>query len=221
MKELLEVKFEGWTATPRLPFVLSGNAICMHTPSYSTILGIIGCCLGRLVYPREVNVGYQYRYDSVGEDLETRHRLEFDGARVKKHTKGTDAYRREFHTHPQLTIWLDKLEWKDHFLSPVGTPCLGQSQDLLMIKSVKQVHAVRIDKGRISGCMLPYDGKIQTSGQLVQIAESFEENDWIGSGRTSVNSRIFLAIPHDATQELSFENIYQIDRTAIYLHHWV
>ncbi len=41
MDKLLEIQFSGWTATPRLPFVLSGNAVCMHTPSYSLVLGII------------------------------------------------------------------------------------------------------------------------------------------------------------------------------------
>jgi len=58
MEDFLEVKLKGWTATPRLPFILSGNAICMPTPSYSMLLGMIGCCLGRIVEAREVNIGF-------------------------------------------------------------------------------------------------------------------------------------------------------------------
>jgi len=221
MKELLEIRFEGWTATPRLPFILSGNAVCMHTPSYSTILGVIGCCLGRIIEPHEVNVGYKYCYDSVGVDLETRHRLEFDGKKVKDHSKGTDAYKREFHVNPKLTIWLDKTDWEQNFNDPIGTPSLGQSQDLLIIKSVKKVQAEKIDKGVLSGCMIPYKSNVQSAGQLVQIAESFQENENVGSGRSPVNSRIFLSIPFDATKEITFDNLYTVSELTIYLHEWI
>lgn len=221
MKEFLEIRFEGWTATPRLPFILAGNALCMQVPSYSTVLGIIGCCLGRLVHQKEVFIGYKYKYDTEAEDLETRHRLEFDGRNVKSHAKGTDAYKRAFHTNPQLTIWIDKLEWEEYFQTPVGSPSLGQSQDLLVIKSVRKVKATKVDQGVISGCMIPFKGTMETSGQLVQIAESFEENEAIGSGRKSFRSRIFLAIPYDADREIRFENIYKVDNTSIYIHDWL
>ena len=69
----------GWTATPRMPFVLSGNSVCMSVPSYSLLLGLIGCCLGRNVDCTEVKIGFRYSFDSVAKDLETRQRLEFDG----------------------------------------------------------------------------------------------------------------------------------------------
>ena len=83
MNKLLEVQFTGWTSTPRMPFILSGNAICMHTPSYSMVLGIIGCCLGRIVLPEELKLGFKYHYNSIAQDLETRQRLEFNGKRSK------------------------------------------------------------------------------------------------------------------------------------------
>lgn len=104
MDKLLEIKFEGWTATPRMPFILSGNSLCLQTPTYSLVLGIIGCCLGRLVESSEVSVGFKYSFDSIGNDLETRQRLEFDGKKIKSHSKGTDAYLREFHIMPHLII---------------------------------------------------------------------------------------------------------------------
>ena len=103
-RKLLEVQFSGWTATPRMPFILSGNALCLHTPSYSLLLGLIGCCLGRIVTSDEANIGFRYSYDTIGTDLETRQRLEFNGKKIKAHTKGSDAYNREFHTSPKLTI---------------------------------------------------------------------------------------------------------------------
>lgn len=145
MREFLEVKLVGWTATPRLPFVLSGNAVCMPTPSYSMLLGMIGCCLGRIVEANEVDIGFHYKYDNSANDLETRHRLAFDG-KLKPHGKGTDAYNREFHVNPVLTIWLSRTDWLDYFKYPIGAPSLGRSQDLLSIKSAKNIKVNSVSK---------------------------------------------------------------------------
>lgn len=219
MDKALEIKLSGWTATPRMPFILSGNAICMHTPSYSIILGIIGCCLGRPVNSHEVHTGFKYSYDATAMDLETRQRLEYDGKKVKTHSKGTDAYLREFHTSPRLTIWLNRIDWKDHFISPTGTPSLGRSQDILKIETVNIVEVTSIEEGELSGCMLPFTVGLKAGGQLVQLAESYVENDEPGSGRKSQHSTIFLSIPHDSKTVVKHTNLFKTDEGNIfYLH---
>jgi len=221
MNKLLEIKFSGWTATPRLPFILSGNAICMHTPSYSLVLGIIGCCLGRIVLANEVQIGFKYIYDTIAQDMETRQRLEFDGRKVKSHSKGTDAYTREFHTAPQLTIWIDKLDWKEYFENPIGTPSLGRSQDILKIDSVKIIDVEKANKGNLGGSLLPFTAGLQAGGQLVQLTESYLENEEVGSGRTPQASKVFISIPHDNEAEVTFNNIYKTKTEkpiAFYLH---
>lgn len=209
MDKLLEIQFSGWTATPRLPFVLSGNAVCMHTPSYSMILGIIGCCLGRIVRSDELNVGFKYSYDTVGQDMETRQRLEFDGKKVKDHSKGSDAYNREFHTSPTLTVWIDRLDWAKHFECPVGTPSLGRSQDILKIDHVSIVDVEQVETGDLGGSMLPFTPGLQVGGQLVQLAESYVENEEVGSGRSPLVSKVFISIPRDNNIEVKFNNIYK------------
>tara|TARA_R110000850_G_scaffold96988_1_gene202541 strand:+ start:2433 stop:3113 length:681 start_codon:yes stop_codon:yes gene_type:complete len=224
MDRSLEIQFSGWTATPRMPFILSGNAVCMHTPSYSLVLGIIGCCLGRNVLAEEVKVGFRYEYDTIAHDLETRHRLEFDGKRVRQHAKGTDAYTREFHTSPKLTIWIDRLDWKENFENPVGTPALGRSQDILKIESVSIVEVERADKGSLGGSLLPFSAGLQAGGQLVQLAESYLENVDVGSGRTPQSSKVFISIPHDNNAEVKFENIFKTKAEkpiAFYLHEFI
>ena len=221
MNKVLEIQFSGWTATPRMPFILSGNAVCMHTPSYSLLLGMIGCCLGRNINANEVKIGFKYAYDTIAQDLETRQRLEFDGRRVKQHSKGSDAYNREFHTSPELIIWTDRLDWKAYFENPVGTPSLGRSQDILKIKSVKEVEIESVNKARISGCMLPFTAGLQVGGQLVQLAESYRENEAVGSGRTPVSSKTFISIPYDNEVEVAFVNLYKtVEGSAqcFYLH---
>lgn len=221
MNKVLEIQFSGWTATPRLPFVLSGNAVCMHTPSYSLLLGIIGCCLGRVVSSDEVQIGFEYSYDAIAKDLETRQRLEYDGKKIKKHSKGSDAYLREFHTFPKLTLWINRTDWKQYFISPVGTPSLGRSQDILKIDSVKEIDILPVDKGEISGCMLPFNVNLQAGGQLVQLAESFVENETIGGGRIPQKSKVFLSIPYDSRITIKHANLFKTqseDAKVFYLH---
>lgn len=229
MKTLLEVQFEGWTATPRMPFILSGNAICMATPSYSLLLGLVGCCLGRPVEPEEVRLGFRYIFDNTAEDVETRHRLVNDSGKIKTHPKGSDAHRREFHVNPKLTLWLDRLDWEDFFRYPMGAPALGRSQDLLKIKlkNVRKVEVEAVQSAKINGCMLPFNGMVQSAGQLVQLAEAYREKPVVGSGRASTVSKIFLAIPYmddreeKAARAISFPNLYRTpEKTVFYLHEW-
>lgn len=209
MNKVLEVNFSGWTATPRMPFILSGNALCLPVPTYSLLLGIIGCCLGRVVESNEVSFGYRYSFDGVDTDLETRQRLEFDGKKVKSHAKGSDAYQREFHIMPKLTIWLNRLDWENYFKNPVGTPSLGRSQDILTIGEIRQIEVQQVDSAKISGCMLPFNPKVQVGGQIVQLAESYQENDEIGSGRTPTRTGIFMALHADNEQLLKMPNLFQ------------
>jgi CRISPR-associated protein Cas5t len=223
MNKILEIQFSGWTATPRMPFVLSGNAVCLPVPTYSLLLGVIGCCLGRIVEASEVSFGFKYSYDSVGIDLETRQRLEFDGKKVRGHAKGTDAYQREFHVSPNLIIWINRLDWIDHFKNPIGTPALGRSQDILKIESVKEIGINAVLEANISGCMLPFNTNLQIGGQLVQLAESYQENEEVGSGRRAVKTGIFMAIPSDNTRKIKYPNLFQTQEEnpkSFYLHNF-
>lgn len=223
MDKALEVRFSGWTATPRMPFILSGNAVCMSVPSYSLLLGLIGCCLGRIVTSNEVKIGFNYSFDTVGKDLETRQRLEYDGKKVKSHSKGTDAYSREFHVAPQLTIWLNRIDWENYFNNPVGTPSLGRSQDILKIESVRIVEIKSVTKATISGTMIPFSSDLKAGGQLVQLAEAYQESNDVGGGRKAINTRIFMAIPPDNESILNIQNLFQTqgsDSQSFYFHHF-
>ncbi len=221
MNKVLEVHFSGWTATPRMPFVLSGNAVCLPVPTYSLLLGVIGCCLGRVVESNEVSFGFRYSFDGIANDLETRQRLEFDGKKVKSHAKGSDAYQREFHVMPTLTIWLDRLDWEFYFQNPIGTPCLGRSQDILTIGEIRQVEVQKVDSAKISGCMIPFNPNVHVGGQLVQLAESYQENDETGTGRTPIKTGIFMALHVDNEQILKTPNLFQTIEAkpkSFYLH---
>lgn len=209
-QKLLQIKFEGWTATPRLPFVLSGNALCLPVPTYSILLGMIGCCLGRLVEAHEMKIGFRYEYDSTNQDIETRQRLEYDGKKVKSHAKGSDAHIREFHAIPKLIVWIDRLDWENYFRNPVGTPSLGRSQDIMKIEDVNIIEANEVIETTIAGTMLPFDTSLKVGGQLVRLAEAFEEVDEVGQGRKATAVKMFLAIPPDNVSKVRIKQIFEV-----------
>lgn len=209
-QELLQVKFEGWTSTPRLPFVLSGNTLCLPVPTYSILLGVVGCCLGRLIEAHEVKIGFRYEYDSTNRDIETRQRLEYDGKKVKTHSKGSDAHLREFHAIPKLTIWLDRLDWEDYFHNPIGTPSLGRSQDIMKIVDVAIVEVKQVAETTLSGTMIPFNTTLKIGGQLVRLAEAFEEQNGVGQGRVATAVKMFLAIPPDNISKVKINQMFEI-----------
>lgn len=220
--EFLQIKMKGWTATPRMPFIISGNAICLPVPTYSLLLGLIGCCVGRVVDFEEVSIGFRYAFDQMAKDKETRNRLEVArSGKLIPHSKGKDAYDREFHTRPSLLLWLNRLDWQTYFENPVGTPALGRSQDLLQISGTQQVTARPISDGELCGTLVPFRPGDRLPGQIIQCAEAFREKDEIGTGRVSTRSRIFLAIHHDQKVQAKIGNLYQTtDGVQFYLHEW-
>lgn len=225
--DMLQIEMQGWSATPRMPFIISGSqkggAICLPVPSYSILLGLIGCCLGRLVDFEEVRIGFVYTFGEITKDLEKRNRLKFDSksGRLMQHPDGQDVHLREFHTLPRLTLWLNRPDWRMFFENPVGTPVLGRSQDILFIKRVARVRAERIEAGELSGTLVPFKPGNRLPGQIVQFAEAFRENDVVGSGRSSIGSKMFLAIRPDQNVAARIKNLFQTETgRQFYYHEW-
>ena len=225
INSVLEIEFSGWTATPRMPFIISGSqkggSICLQTPTYSLLLGLIGCCMGRIINPKEVKIGFHYSLDFVCKDMESRRRLQLNNGKLRPHTDGNSPYLLEFHSNPKLTLWIDRLDWKEYFLNPVGTPALGRSQDLLKIEKVKRVVVTPVEETTLSGCMLPFNSSLIIGGQLVQLAEAYEENEDVGSGRSATKSGVFMAVPYDNKTKLKYPNLYHIqgnNEVGFYLH---
>ena len=69
--------------------------------------------------------------------------------------------------------------------------------------------------------MLPFNSSLKIGGQLVQLAEAYVENEEVGSGRSSIKSAVFMAVPYDNKTKLKYPNLYQIqgnNETGFYLH---
>ena len=227
--KILRVRFAGLTSTVRIPFVVSGKAICSPVPSYPTILGLIGCCAGRDIYPNETRVGFEYSFGAnennidTGIDLEVTHRMKLnDKGKLKPNPKGTAIKEYEFHVNPRLVLYLDNISFAEYFQAPHGIPSLGRSQDIVWIERNPEILDVEpIEKGIIQGSTLMPFPQEDAGGNLLRLPEYFDNTNR-GITRIPKNIRLFQAIPSGS--RVSGKNLFSIkgdkEKHVFYLHEW-
>ena len=227
--KILRVVFAGLTSTVRIPLVVSGKAICSPTPSYPTILGLIGCCAGREIYPNETRVGFEYSFGAnennmdMGIDLEVTHRMKLtDNGKLKANPKGTAIKEYEFHVNPRLILYLDNISFIEYFKTPRGIPSLGRSQDIVWIEGNPEILEVEPIEGGITrgSTLMPFPQE-DVGGNLLRLPEYFDNTN---SGRTRIpkNIRLFQAVPPNSA--VHGKNLFLIkgsdDKHVFYLHEW-
>ncbi|MCS3901890.1 CRISPR-associated protein Cas5 [Methanococcus voltae] len=220
--KLLHVQFQAYTATFKMPNINSGTMVSIPVPLYSTIVGIISSCMGRELQRDETKIGFKYSYENKGKDLETTHRLKYDGGLLKQNSENS-VTAREFHIKPILDIYLSNLNLKEYFLNPVWTPSLGRSQDVAWITKIEEIDAENITNGKIKATLVPIDslkGKT-VPGRLIQATDYYYNYDCenskkygYGHNRTFETPQIYIATPHSKKGiDIEMDNLYQINTT--------
>ena len=227
MDKLIHATIRGISATFRIPLIVSGKSLCAPVPSYSTLLGLIGCCAGREVYPDEVRIGFEYRFGEnvsgagLGVDMETTHRLELKNDRLRPHPKGTSIRYYEFHVYPVLELYLDNMDFFTTLLKPAGIPTFGRSQDLAWIEKVEKVDVERKPSGKVGATLMPFPQE-DVGGRMLRLPEFFYNNQ-NGFTRNPMNIRLFQVVSAESIVENP--NLYHVktdedDNHVIYLHEW-
>ncbi len=227
MDKLIHATIRGITATFRIPLIVSGKSLCAPVPSYSTLLGFIGCCAGREVYPDEVRIGFEYHFGEgasgagLGVDMETTHRFELKNDRLQPHPKGTSIRFYEFHTYPVLELYLDNMDFFDILGQPAGIPTLGRSQDLAWIERVEKVDVEQKPSGKVCTTLMPFPQEA-VGGRMLRLPEFFD-NKQTGVTRDPMNIRLFQVVPTGSI--IVNPNLYHVktdedDDHVIYLHKW-
>jgi CRISPR-associated protein Cas5t len=227
MDKLIHATIRGITATFRIPLVVSGKSLCAPVPSYSTLLGFLGCCAGKEVYPDDVRIGFEYRFGEdvsgagLGVDMETTHRFEFRNNKLRPHLKGTSIRSYEFHTYPVLEIYLDNMDFFDILKRPAGIPTFGRSQDLTWIEKVEMTDVTQKTTGKVGTTLMPFPQE-NIGGRMLRLPEFFD-NRITGMTRNPVNIRLFQVV--SAGSLVVNPNLYHINNDtdeehAIYLHKW-
>lgn len=172
--KLLHVQIRGWTATFRLPLLYSGTGLTSPLPPYSTLLGLIGSLAGRQIHWSETKIGFIFQCAGIAIDIESLERLQIKKGKLKLHPD-RNIVKRQFLIRPELDLFLDNLDLQGIFESPKNLPCLGRSQDLAWIKSVKQVEAQSIKKGILRGTLVPFPQE-GVSGQILVLPDFFDNS---------------------------------------------
>ncbi|MCL4436944.1 MAG: CRISPR-associated protein Cas5 [Thaumarchaeota archaeon] len=222
----LHIVMEGLTASFRYPLVISGTQISTPMPAYSTILGLISACVGRIVTQKDTDIGFEFRSKSLDLELERTERLQLKRGALKPHSEGQGISKRQVHFEPKLDLYLTNTQFRSAFESPVSTPCLGRSQDLMWIKDVREVDLSSTAKGAIGPTLLSV---VQEGipGLIVRLPEWFE-NDLLGRPRMAGPFGKYLAMPPNLNLRITVEipNLYHPSDAngaddAIYIHQWL
>lgn len=92
----------------------------------------------------------------------------------------------------------------------MGTPSLGRSQDIMKIENISIIEATPVQETTIAGTMIPFDTSLEVGGQLVRLAEAFEEGEGVGQGRKATAVKMFLAIPPDNISKVNINPIFEV-----------
>lgn len=148
--KFLRILIEGWTASFRYPTFISGFQPTLPVPPLSTIYGLLSAVKGELVVPNDTNVGFVFESEAKSVDLETIYELK--GLKGNK----SNVVKREFLFNPKLYLYLDNLEFKKFFESPVYPVLLGRSSDLAFISEIKEIEIEKKSDVMLGKTILPF-----------------------------------------------------------------
>lgn len=222
----VHARLKGFTASVRVPFLVSGTQLASPLPYYSTLLGLLGSCAGRTLSYDEARIGFTYTHEGETVDpVERLLRLGVDPnngvlSRIKERGVG----QRSFHVMPTLDLYVVSSIAQEWLLNPIGIPCLGRSQDIMWIDDVTEVELTPVEYGNIHGTWLPF-GPGCPSGRILRFVEYYR-NDIYHTVRVPGPSGIFVAMPSEPPGvKVELSNLYHSsdainDDDVIYLHEW-
>ncbi len=221
------IHLEGFTAFFKHPLTITGTQISLPEPPYSTILGLISACCGRVVSYQETRIGFEFRCQSTGIELERTDRLVVDNkGRLKTHADGQGILKRYVHFKPQLDLYLTNLDMVCAFDNPAATPSLGRSQDIMWVTSVRKIELKSVKEGDLGPTLIPAI-KGNVPSLIVRCPEWFDNGT---SGRTRIAGPFgyyqALLPTSQSRFRVSMEDLYHPSDAkgqddVIYLHKWL
>lgn len=222
----LHIQLEGFTAFFKHPLTITGTQISLPCPPYSTLLGMLSAVAGRIISPSETRIGFEFHCSSRDIEIEKTDRLSLSKGILSPHREGSGVLKRYVYFRPELDLYVTNLELEQAFRSPVSTPSLGRSQDIVWIKNVERVELIETASGKIGPTLIP-EIKMNIPSLLVRCPEWFENEV---EGRTRIAGPFgFYQGLMPTTRErflVSMSNLYHPSNMkepcdAIYLHKWL
>ena len=225
IERALHVRFSGLSASFRHPLTLTGMQVSTPVPPFSTLLGIVGACAGRVITPQDTRIGFEFRATGTDREIERTNRLQLKDNVLIPHRKGQSIMYRQVHFNPTLDLYVTNTELKSAFESPVSTPCLGRSQDIARIDFVKNIELKPVEEGDIGPTLLPQPFPVR--GLILGIKE-WMENSSTGYVRKAGPFGFYMAgVPTDPSKiHVKGPNLFHPSDTSsktdvVYIHSWM
>lgn len=160
MISAIRVILTAYTASFRVPSFV-GHQLTLPVPPLSTIYGLLSAAAGRWILPTEVEwLAYRCEYEGKALDLEAIYQFDRADEKAvpipKPYPKTRTILQREFLVMPRLTLYLPP-EWEAAFRKPRYPLLLGRTQDVAGVESITPVTLEPVDKGEVSGVLLPLE----------------------------------------------------------------
>jgi len=222
----IHVAIAGYTAFFKHPLTITGTQVSLPCPPYSTLLGLISTCAGKVISYKDTRIGYEYRCTSSDVELERTDRMIIDNKEIlRPHPEGQSLIKRYIHFRPQLDLYLTNIDLLDSFKKPSSCPYLGRSQDMIWITHVEIVELKPAASGLIGPTMMPYS-QDNIPSLIIRCPEWFSNET---KGRTRIAGPIGFyqtILPSlEMRIEVKMQNLYHPSNMkdtndVIYLHQW-
>jgi CRISPR-associated protein Cas5t len=218
------VRFSGFSASFRHPLILTGVQISTPVPPFSTLLGLISACAGRIITPKDTRLGFEFKACATDREIERTNRFQLKAGVLRPHREGQSIMYRQVHFDPVLDLYLTNVALREAFENPVSTPTLGRSQDLAWIDFVREIELEPVESGFIGPTLLPRAFPLR--GLIMRLPE-WMENDRMGLVRkTGPFGFYMVGVPTKQTRILvSGPNLYHASDSVspndvVYVHNW-
>jgi len=213
--EVYRINITSWTASFRYPNIISGIQPTLDVPPLSTVLGLINAAAGRYLKHSNLKIGYYFRYEAKGEDLETIYQYkglkdsktkafkkdQFGNYMVANKNITSNIVLRQFLFNNQLSIYLNDTEIVNFFKSPFYQLVLGRSNDLATVESITKIQlGTKSAATKIRGQIIPFKGNF-LPGQIQALPSYFSDT----IPRNNLGTAPFSVIGH--TSSIASDNL--------------
>lgn len=207
--DVFRINITSWTASFRYPNIISGIQPTLEVPPLSTVLGLINAAAGRYLKHSNLKLGYFFKYEAKGEDLETIYQHkgikdsktnlfkkdQFGNYMVSNKNITSNIILRQFLFNNQLYIYLKDAELVDFFKSPFYQLVLGRSNDLATIEDISKIRLTpKSTATQIRGQIIPFKSNF-LPGQIQALPSYFSDT----IPRKNLGTAPFTVIGHNAT----------------------
>jgi CRISPR-associated protein Cas5t len=201
-----------YTASFRLPGLM-GYQATSPVPPPSTIFGILSAAAGRDISPLELEwVAYSFSFSAKGVDLEKIIAFSPKGPYYEPKLGGinTVPIKREFLYEPHLVLYLPAGALESEMIRPRYPLCLGRSQDVAMLESVRHTRLKHVESAEVQGVLIPFPVEGSAPGSMILSLPTCMNNN---IPRTPMNVRLFHAVVQ--RQTVCTANLYMEEQEEI------